>query len=591
MAFELNGLTFIKATPNVEAPTFDFLGGTFFSTGKKFTDDHKVEWVNVYLPPPDQNLDGWVQSTDGRTVSDPEPAPLDQEMFVRQCTLIDRMLNADPAVAPNFVCADFLIARSIIETSMAQTVFAAPFCTGPFRLAQAEWDAFLRSGLQTHDLFRPEDVTSPMAQVYAAGCSMHAAGKNFAAAWASENPPGEDSEPFVPSYLDLFHAYLTDTATAVAIRKNEADSVKFLTEVVDSAIIASIAGRAVLRQVKGSMKISEFVAVTEGVLATALDAAFDKIKTLAPDELPRSDPNPSGGIAGSAPWFQVAQAELADGVTETSEPDRIKSYFAAVPQDVGDSIPAWCGAFAAFCMKISGNAVPNGAARAANWKAWGSLTVPAGSHDIPVGAVVVLTPSPGTATSGHVGFFSSFSADGRNLQLLGGNQSDAVKISSFPVTSVAAIRILQTAAAASGAANHYDLTAAGVLKNLQTYGDLIVDGFQRAGFTQDQHLRTALANAIAESGLDPTKRAAGAEESYGLFQCNRTHGLGFGFTVEQLKDPETNIKIIVDAARRVKSFCSASSLAAAMDAFVGSVERPKDTAAAVAGRMHIASLL
>jgi hypothetical protein len=94
-------LTAIKATPDGEGPILDFLGGTLFSTGKKFTDNHQVEWVNVYLPPPDQTLDGWVKSTDGKPVPDPAPPPLDPEMFVRQCTLVDRMLNADPAVPPN----------------------------------------------------------------------------------------------------------------------------------------------------------------------------------------------------------------------------------------------------------------------------------------------------------------------------------------------------------------------------------------------------------------------------------------------------------------------------------------------------------
>jgi hypothetical protein len=594
MAFELSDFTAVKATPSVDAPTLDFQNGPLFGTGKRFTDDHQVEWVNVYLPPPLQTIDGWVKSTDGRTVPDPAPAPLDPEMFVRQCTLVDRNLNADPAVAPNFISADFLIARAIIETRMTQTVFAAPFCTGPFRLAQTEWDDFLRSGLQTHSLFQAADVIYPMAQVYAAGFSMHAAGKGFADAWAAGNPPGGNAEPFVPSYLDLFHVYLTDVATAVAIRKSETDATKPLSQIVDAALITSIAGRAVLNQVKGSTTIPEFVAATEKVLAAALDAAFDKIKTLAPDELPQSDPSPSGGIAGSAPWFQVAQAEKAARVSEASAPDRIKSYFAAVPLDVGNTIPAWCGAFAAFCMKTSGSPEPAGAALAVNWKLWPkSQAVPLGSQEIPVGAVVVLTEVPTTTgLHGHVGFFSAFGADGRSLQLLGGNQSHAVNISSFPVTRVAAIRVQQPEAGASGAADHFDLTAAHVPKRFQQWGDLIVDRFQRAGFTLDQHLRTALASAIAESGLDPTTTTkTRSEESYGLFQCNRLGGEGVGFTPDQLKDPETNIKIILAAARRTTSFCSASSLQAAMEAFVKFVERPKDTAAAVAKRMDIANLL
>ncbi len=306
MAFELNDLTTVKATPSVDAATLDVQSGTLFATGKKFTDDHQVEWVNVCLRP-QQTIDGWVMRTAGKPVPDPAPAPLDPEMFVRQCTLVDRQLNADPAVTPNFITADFLIARAIIETSMTETVFSDPFCTGPFRLSRTEWIDFLNSELQTHSLYQLADVIYPMTQVYAAGFSMHAAGKAFADAWKADDAPGGDAEPFVPSYLDLFHAYLTDVATAVAIRKNETDSNKPLSDIASPASIAPIVSRAQLSQINGSMTIAAFVAATEAVLAAALDAAFDKIKTLAPDELP------SGDNAGTAPWFQVAQAEQAAG--------------------------------------------------------------------------------------------------------------------------------------------------------------------------------------------------------------------------------------------------------------------------------------
>jgi hypothetical protein len=200
MAFKLNSGTAIKATPNVEAPTLDvFPEAILFGTGKKFTDDHQVEWVNVYFPPPDQDLDGWIKTTDGQPVPDPTPPPLDPEMFVRRCTLIDRMLNSDPAVSPNFVSADFLIARAIIETGMAWTVFAAPFCTGPFRLAEREWKAFLEGGLQTHDQFKLEDVNYPWAQICAAAHSMHVAGKNFAAAWQAGTHPAVAPNPLFPA--------------------------------------------------------------------------------------------------------------------------------------------------------------------------------------------------------------------------------------------------------------------------------------------------------------------------------------------------------------------------------------------------------
>ncbi len=586
MAFQIRDLAEVKASPASDAATLAIQGGTLFGTGKRMTDtiDPAVEWINVYIPP--GIIDGWVKSTEGKEVPDPDPAPLDPEMFVRQCALTDRSMNNDPAVTPNFVSADFLIARAIFETGVTQTVFSAPYCTGPFRLHQDEWNAFLNSDLEIRKLFKPTDVIYPMVQVYAAGHAMHAAGKEFTALWVVANP--QDRE-FVPSYLDLFHTYLSDSSTAVAIRASEpSEPEKPLSALVKPGVLTAIASRASLSQIKGDTTVREFVTNTEALLTSALDAAFDKIKTLAPDELPKA----ATATAGSTPWFDVARAELAANITETRAPDRIRTYFSATDHGpIGGGIPAWCGAFAAFCMKSSASPVPKGAALAVNWKSWGSRSLPVGSDEIPVGAVVVLTPSPGTNSSGHVGFFSAFSEDGKQVELLGGNQSNEVKLSKFPITRVAAIRVLETAVATAGAANHFDLTAAKVPKERHKWGDLIVDRFQRAGFTKDHHLRTALANAIAESGLDPSIKAAGTEESYGLFQCNRRGGLGTGFSVEELKDPETNISIILQAARRSKAFCSASSLDAAMDAFVRHVERPANPDAAISKRMGIANLL
>lgn len=49
---------------------------------------------------------------------------------------------------------------------------------------------------------------------------------------------------------------------------------------------------------------------------------------------------------------------------------------------------------------------------------------------------------------------------------------------------------------------------------------LIVKRFEEAGYGVVQQV-AALANAIAESGLDPKIKAAGDEDSWGLFQINR----------------------------------------------------------------------
>jgi hypothetical protein len=117
--------------------------------------------------------------------------------------------------------------------------------------------------------------------------------------------------------------------------------------------------------------------------------------------------------------------------------------------------------------------------------------------------------------------------------------------------------------------------------------NLIYDRFREAGFS-DVQARAAVANAEAESSLNPNAHNTRGEDSVGLFQMNRKGGLGEGYSVEQLKDPETNIALAIDAAKKSKNFVNASSVEDATEAFVRDVERPKDKAGAIAKRTQIA---
>lgn len=117
--------------------------------------------------------------------------------------------------------------------------------------------------------------------------------------------------------------------------------------------------------------------------------------------------------------------------------------------------------------------------------------------------------------------------------------------------------------------------------------NLIYDRFREAGF-DDNQARAAVANAVAESSLNPNAHNEKGEDSVGLFQMNRKGGLGQGYSVEQLKDPETNIALAIDAAKKSKKFTNASSVEEATEAFVRDVERPKDKVGAIAKRTQIA---
>lgn len=105
--------------------------------------------------------------------------------------------------------------------------------------------------------------------------------------------------------------------------------------------------------------------------------------------------------------------------------------------------------------------------------------------------------------------------------------------------------------------------------------NLIYDRFREAGFS-DAQARGAVANAVAESSLDPEAHNENREDSVGLFQINRRGILGKGYSVEELKDPETNIGIAIAAAKKSPMFNKATNIEESTTAFMKQVENPTD---------------
>jgi hypothetical protein len=124
----------------------------------------------------------------------------------------------------------------------------------------------------------------------------------------------------------------------------------------------------------------------------------------------------------------------------------------------------------------------------------------------------------------------------------------------------------------------------------ETIADMIVSAFATADYGALQQI-AALANAIAESNLDPNAASAPPDRSFGLFQCNTGGGLGTGFTQAQLCDPKTNIDIIIKEANRHSDFKDAKTLQEAVSAFVRKIERPADPNGETQTRFAIAQKL
>lgn len=147
---------------------------------------------------------------------------------------------------------------------------------------------------------------------------------------------------------------------------------------------------------------------------------------------PTSPVTPAPPGAEDAAWYTIAQEEI--GVRESALPgqhnQRIIEYHATTTLKATTDETAWCSSFVNWAMVQAGLQGTNSAA-AKSWMNWGQqLPFPR------VGAVVVIKRRNATSdqatgsTSGfHVGFYVRSSPT--SLRLLGGNQSDQVRYSSF----------------------------------------------------------------------------------------------------------------------------------------------------------------
>lgn len=134
----------------------------------------------------------------------------------------------------------------------------------------------------------------------------------------------------------------------------------------------------------------------------------------------------------NAPWYDIAKAEL--GVRENSKVNkhnaRIIEYHATTTLKAQtDEIP-WCSSFVNWVVTQAAYKGTNNAL-AKSWLDWGAkITAPV------QGDIVVIKKkktgsdsSTGSSTGYHVAFFDSKSAT--HIRLLGGNQRDSVKYSTF----------------------------------------------------------------------------------------------------------------------------------------------------------------
>jgi uncharacterized protein (TIGR02594 family) len=146
--------------------------------------------------------------------------------------------------------------------------------------------------------------------------------------------------------------------------------------------------------------------------------------------------HPMAAVSSQYSWMRVAHAELL--VHELALPGqhnkRIIEYHQTTTLKATDDETPWCSSFVNWAMEKAGFAGTDSAA-AKSWLDWGvKLPVPR------EGAITVVkkktgstNAAAGTASGFHVAFLVY--ANPGTVRLLGGNQSNKVKYSDFPLTA------------------------------------------------------------------------------------------------------------------------------------------------------------
>jgi uncharacterized protein (TIGR02594 family) len=132
--------------------------------------------------------------------------------------------------------------------------------------------------------------------------------------------------------------------------------------------------------------------------------------------------------------YELAKAEIGTVEWNNGSNPKVLAYYrdAGFP-GVTDDATAWCAAFVGAMIKRSGGK-PTGSLMARSYLTWGN---PVDLKDAREGDIAVF--SRGNSTwQGHVAFLVKENAS--TISVLGGNQSDQVKVSTYPKASLLSIR-------------------------------------------------------------------------------------------------------------------------------------------------------
>lgn len=132
-------------------------------------------------------------------------------------------------------------------------------------------------------------------------------------------------------------------------------------------------------------------------------------------------------VTAELDWLRVAAPEHGVHETRGGETPRILEYHAATWLNASEDEVPWCAAFVCWCLDQAGCLNPR-TPRARDFLTYGTAL------DAPSRGCIAVLKRGTSATTGHVGFV--LDVIGNQVVLLGGNQSDSVRVSTYPVDDV-----------------------------------------------------------------------------------------------------------------------------------------------------------
>jgi len=139
-------------------------------------------------------------------------------------------------------------------------------------------------------------------------------------------------------------------------------------------------------------------------------------------------------MTGTVPaWLEIAIDELGQAEIEGSHHNpRILAYHQATSLKAADDETPWCAAFVNWCLSEA-HIVGTGKANARSFMTWGqAIALGKMRH----GDIVIFERNK--PWQGHVGFVYAGKPD--SIQVLGGNQGDAVSLAWYPMRRLLGIR-------------------------------------------------------------------------------------------------------------------------------------------------------